>query len=287
MTTLSRFLLLLIPGNVICLTGCAEPRDPVRHAVIDTLESGVVSVHNVDTELAQTWHIEHVSRIGSVAGDGPDVFGSIGSLTVDPLGRIWVYDRHAKELRLFDREGSHVRTVGRAGQGPGEFNEVVGLLWSPEGHLWTVDQRAARVSIFDTAGTFLTSRPLGGTSFYARWPGIVDQHGYFYNIARDFTTGRTALIRLDSVFRAVDSIAVPPHPNGPGSVCKSQGRGSACTSIPYAGSVQWVMTPDGGLWAALTDMYHLVRLGPSGDTLRIVSKAFDPGDLLWYMTVSL
>lgn len=268
----------LIACSMLLLTGCSESREPpFRAAVVDTLESGVVSVRNsAETALAQTWRAEHVSRIGSISGDGADVFGSVGALTIDAMGRIWAYDRHAKELRVFDRDGSHVRTVGRAGQGPGEFNEVVGLLWSPEENLWTIDQRAGRVSVFDSAGTFLASRPLGARTFYSRWPGIVDRHGYFYNVEQNFANDRTVLTRLDSLFRVVDSLAVPSHPHGSGSACKTQGRGSACASIPYAGSVQWIMTPDGGLWAALTDQYRLVRLGPFGDTLRLVSRDFDP-----------
>jgi hypothetical protein len=263
----------------VLLIGCQGAQTPAQRAVIDTLDSGVISVHNVVDGVstpAEAWSAREISRIGSVSGDGADVFGAVGALTVDAFGRIWVYDRQAKDIRVFNKDGAHVRTVGRAGAGPGEFNEVVGLLWSPEGNLWTVDQRAARVSVFDSAGTFLTSRPLDGTSFYYRWPGIIDHNGYFYNVERNFTTGKTLLLRLDSIFRVVDSIAVPEHPDGTGSVCRSQGRGSACTSIPYAGTVQWAMTRDGGLWAAFTDQYRLLRLGPSGDTLRLVSKVFEP-----------
>jgi hypothetical protein len=151
-TSSSRFI-----GIAMLVAGCQETQEQDQRVVIDTLDSGVISVQNgADGTLAEqkAWSAAQVARIGSVTGEGADVFGSVGALTVDASGRIWAYDRQAKELRVFDESGAHVRTVGRSGEGPGEFNEVVGLLWSPEGNLWTVDQRAGRVSVFDTAGIF-------------------------------------------------------------------------------------------------------------------------------------
>jgi hypothetical protein len=267
---------------ILVLAGCREAPEREPAVAIDTLASGVVSVRNGDGgawTVDSAWSVTPAGRIGAVAGEGADVFGAIGALTIDALGRIWVYDRQASELRVFDEHGAHVRTVGRSGEGPGEFSEVVGLLWSPEGNLWTVDQRAGRVSVFDSAGVFLTSHRLTGTSFHSRWPGIIDRNGHFYDVEREFRTQKTSLIRRDHDFLARDTLTVPMHPSGPPSTCQTSGSGAACANIPYAGTVAWALTSDGGMWTALTDQYHLTRLGPSGDTLRIVSKPFEPQPL--------
>ncbi len=85
----------------------------------------------------------------------------------------------AEELRVFDREGRHVRTIGRKGGGPGEFSQIIGMAWRPDGNLWVVDPSNNRISVIDTAGNFVTSHPTGGSFVMMPWPGGVDSAGYF------------------------------------------------------------------------------------------------------------
>ena len=72
-----------------------------------------------------------------------------------PDGRIVV--ANANELRFFDGEGQHLRTVGKQGSGPGEF-EGLGLLSSiPGDSILVYDLRHARASVFDAQGEFARS----------------------------------------------------------------------------------------------------------------------------------
>jgi hypothetical protein len=137
----------------------------------------------------EEWKLIEELRIGSAEAEGPELFGDVAALEVDRAGRIYVLEPQAKEIRVFDARGGHVRTFGRKGGGPGEFEQPAGLMWDPDGRLWVVDQQNARFSVFDTAGTFFTSHHrCGGYSLYP-WPGGIDARGRLYDIAR-FDAGR-------------------------------------------------------------------------------------------------
>ena len=113
---------------------------------VDTLENGVVLVSNPATGIwdsTTSWRLIEETRIGSVDGDGPDVFSVVIGLEADELDRIYVLDRQIQEVRVFEENGSYVRTLGRAGEGPGEFRGADGLGWGPQGRLWVVDHDGA------------------------------------------------------------------------------------------------------------------------------------------------
>src|SRR5690606_18027452 len=107
---------------------------------------GAVHVRNPasglwDAEPELRWRLVEEARIGRADGEGADVFGAIGSVVEDPLGRVWIVDRMAAELRVFDRNGTHVRTIGRKGSGPGEFETPAVVLNGPDGNIWVDDAR--------------------------------------------------------------------------------------------------------------------------------------------------
>src|SRR5690606_19541177 len=80
------------------------------------------------------------------------VFGAVPDLTVDDAGRIWVIDRHGATIKVFDRDGRFVRSVGREGAGPGELRGPTHIVQGPDGHIWVADLGAGRLVRFDTAG---------------------------------------------------------------------------------------------------------------------------------------
>ncbi|MDQ7041814.1 MAG: 6-bladed beta-propeller [Rhodothermus sp.] len=66
-----------------------------------------------------------------VGADPHSMFGIIKDVAIDKEGRVVVLDFSYQEIRLFDRSGTFVTTVGRQGEGPGEFVQA--------GHLWFAD----------------------------------------------------------------------------------------------------------------------------------------------------
>lgn len=90
---------------------------------------------------------EPLLRIGREE-DGPYQFAFIAFATLLDDGRIVVAEAAAQELREFDADGLHLRTLGGAGEGPGEFGGLAGVYSLHGDSLVAVDQRLRRTTIF-------------------------------------------------------------------------------------------------------------------------------------------
>jgi hypothetical protein len=107
------------------------------------------------------WHIETTPnlRIGSDNGDTLYQFSTIDHALRLPDGRIVV--AHAgTELRVFDRDGRHQVTIGRAGQGPGEFSRIAWLGATGGDTLLVYDRRLLRLSKTTADGGHIGSTQL-------------------------------------------------------------------------------------------------------------------------------
>lgn len=106
---------------------------------VDTLSNGAIRVSNPEQGLwddGEGWRLVEELRIGSMDGEGPELFGNIIGLEVDPLGRIYVADSQAREIRVFDARGHHVRTFGGRGEEPGECEGKVHWFRTDSGDPW-------------------------------------------------------------------------------------------------------------------------------------------------------
>ncbi len=84
--------------------------------------AGVRIVENHTARLALPWRVNHVPSltIGSVEGDEDyDLHQVTGALRLGG-GTVVVANSGTLELRFYDREGRHLRSVG----GPGEFQSL-------------------------------------------------------------------------------------------------------------------------------------------------------------------
>ena len=68
--------------------------------------------------------------------------------------QVFVADIHAHDIKVFDDDGNHLRTVGRPGGAPGEFSYPSHLAIS-EDKLYVSDTMNARIQVFDLTGKAL------------------------------------------------------------------------------------------------------------------------------------
>lgn len=269
------FLLALVVGM-----GCREAaRSAQWRGTIDTLPNGAVLVRNPATGLwdsASAWRIVEELRIGEAEGMGPEVFGQIGDFTVDAYGRIYVLDRQAAEIRVFDESGAHVRSIGRKGSGPGEFRDAIGLDWDAQGRLWVVDPGNARYSVFDTAGVYLSGhhRPIGG--YHVPWPGGFDTSGRLHDYAPSFARDGPGwiLLRFDAAMQSADTFRVPEYEAAQLEIRGAEGRAMIAASLPFGISLEWAFEPRGYVWFGITDRYRIYRQTLESDTVRIIEREY-------------
>lgn len=105
-------------------------------------------------------------------------------LAYDPAGaRLFVTDTAAHQVRVFDRGGQQLATIGQRGVGDGEFNYPT-LLWrDAAGKLLVSDSLNFRVQVFDADGRFVTRFGRAGDAAgdLARHKGVAtDSRGHVY-----------------------------------------------------------------------------------------------------------
>lgn len=271
------FVLIIAALTAAC--GASEGGAAGRWAgTADTLPSGHIVVSNTDDPLwlpGEEWQVVEEVRIGRADGEGPDLFGRINSLAVDPGGRIWVLDAQAQELRVFGPDGEYIRTVGRKGGGPGEFAQAIKVELGPDGNIWVMDPQNNRHSVFDTAGTYLEGKHALGGFVILPWPGRFDRQGRYYSpVPMRGEVFRWALVMHDAAYQPVDTLEPPRDPIEREDFRSGDGRISA--RVPFSGTLIWQLSPDGTIWALVTDQYRLFELTPDGDTLRTITRDFTP-----------
>lgn len=100
------------------------------------------------------------------------------------LGKVYVADTYAHEIKVFDDAGVLLQTIGGRGEGEGELN-YPGHLSFAEGRLYVADSMNARIQIFDEQGNYVET--LGKRGLYmgnlTRPKGVtVDRMGNIYVI---------------------------------------------------------------------------------------------------------
>ena len=252
---------------------------------------------------ATTWRLVEELKLGNVAGDGPDGFGDLRDLAVDGIGRIYLLDVAAEEVRVFGRDGAYLGSMARDGDGPGEFRyqrfSEPRITWRTPDQLWIGDGQ--RHVVLDTLGQELARS--------ASWRGFF-MPGEFPTSSKVIASGTDG-----SLFSVVDVIAiqspdqavVPLHTyvvHSPvtadhevlpgdtlaietrntemgGGAEPLQGRGGSTTTLqrmqpPEEPRFVWTVERDGTLWLAHRSRYRFDKLTFVGDTVLTVKMGEIP-----------
>ena len=225
--------------------------------------------------------VTEVVRIGSAEGGGPKTFGAVWDVTLDGANRIYALDNQAREIRVFDTAGAHIRTIGRSGPGPGEFGNPIALVWHPNGQLWVVDVGNQRYSVFDTAGTYVRSYTRKLAGYGLPWSGGFDRAGNLYEAAFVQRAGaeksERVLLRfaVGNEMEAQDTFTVPQREE-PYFTVKRPGS-EMFMSIPFMPSLQWIFDGENGLFAGGSEQYRIVHQSlTGGDTIGVIERSWTP-----------
>ena len=77
------------------------------------------------------------------------------NLALGSDGKVYVTDLAACQVKVFDAEGKHLRTLGSRGDLPGQFARPKGIAVDREGRIYVVDAAAQVCQIFDAQGKLL------------------------------------------------------------------------------------------------------------------------------------
>ena len=98
---------------------------------------------------------EPIFRVGNDENDEATWFSQVRGTGRLSDGSVAVLDRLSAEIRIFDSDGRHVRSMGSRGEGPGEFRSAWKLWVLPGDTLWAGDYRPWRYNVFTADGAWV------------------------------------------------------------------------------------------------------------------------------------
>ena len=280
----------LLQAALVAGSGGSDSGETSDRGVRDTLPNGTprVSYGSLDSP-TEASRITADLRIGSIEGEGPEVFGDVRGIEADTAGEIYVLDYQAAEVRVFSPEGLHVRTLSRRGEGPGELGASNGFVLAGD-TLFVYDHSKWLMMGLDRAtGRELVRVPTPVRSYGYMWTGTRDDRGRFWkssshsDVAPTYppeeglqeVSARTYMNVYDPATEATDSVFIGEQ-SGASWVARVGESGFSYRSIPFRPTVATVVDPSGGFWQASTDRYRVARLSEAGDTSLVIEVAIDP-----------
>ena len=160
---MSRTALHGLPVLLLFLLACGDAGTPPpsSNTVTDSAGIRVVTTPPGDLVYAELAE-EPTLSIGQLSGPDELLFGRIQSARRDAAGNVVVADNQAYEIRIFDEEGRHLRSLGREGEGPGEFESLQGAWPVADGGIVAADIILDRITRFGAEGTPIGTATLAG-----------------------------------------------------------------------------------------------------------------------------
>lgn len=239
-----------------------------------TTEGDIITVVN---ESGSVWggngRLVEESAIGVEAGPDEYMLGFINSMYANDE-RIVLLDEQADVVRMYDREGEFLFTLGAEGQGPGEYVSPMIVTMDAASRTYVFDVGSNRLSQFDAEGEFVTSlqiqdfgccawnmQPLAGDRL---WVPIGE-------LDRETRERRYRMQPFTMEGPAGDPMPVPDIDFEPTQM-EVDGRQ---VTTPFSPRLVWYPTPTGGVVAGASDRYEVRVVRPDGSTL-IVHHYVEP-----------
>jgi hypothetical protein len=140
------------------LAGCGQDPAQETQAFQVRDSAGVAIADNSASEWteATAWTLSSDPTLTIGESDGPEEYllYQAGAARRLSNGNILIANGGTQELRFYDPDGTHIRSVGGEGDGPGEFRTMrePWPLGSDSIAIW--DSRSQRLSVFDVDGEF-------------------------------------------------------------------------------------------------------------------------------------
>lgn len=228
---------------------------------------------------SSAWRVEPepIVSIGVVEGEEAYLLHTVMGLTRLDDGVIIAANMGTSDLRFYDAQGNHIRSVGRAGQGPGEFGQIMGMD-RIRGDTLMIAEGIGQWSVFTADGEFvrrITPQPVPheGTTVRAQltledgtfigygWPqGSEPRMGTWLDSA--------PLFRFDNAGTSPQYVTVLP-------VTTFVGDGRRGTRVQFAPGFTFAAGPDHFFHNYATS-YDIERYDLNGNLRAIWRRALTP-----------
>lgn len=232
-------------------------------------ENGVPVVYNPKEPVPQPGQPSKLTlkedfTIGKDTEDLNYIFSGLQHVQVDENEYIYAADWKETEIRVYDKNGKHVRSFGRKGQGPGEIGLPFYLGIYQGNKIVVHDQGNGKLIFYSREGELLKEVPMGIYRFIRRFK--VDSEGCFYAISRTADEAKITfeIMKFNPAFDLLATFASVEVKRAP-------------RVVPAFLPAQFIqLTRDERLvWIDFLK-YELALISAEGKTLRRIIKDWDP-----------
>jgi len=232
-------------------------------------ENGVTVVKNPKEPMYEedVCSIEEELTIGGEDKDSEPLFIDITYVRVDYEENIYVLDSRDCQIKVFDKNGKHIRKIGRKGQGPGEmqFPTMMDIVSGKE--IMICDLRNNRISFYSLQGELLKEVSKG--TFFRLITPMPDSHRNFVGSMRFQIKEKRIdeLRKFDSNFKPIFTIEKLEYTDEPNDI------------YPYPPFILYIVLKDDKvLWGNWLH-YQLQITDEAGRTTRKIIKDYSPAKI--------
>ncbi len=149
---------------IIVLFFCCKKAPEEKYPVITEVIEGIKVVTNPDfpRDGKVLDLLEEELSIGLAEGPEEYMLNRPFDMKAANDGTIFVFDWGDVCIKVYDKDGKYLRTIGQRGQGPGDFGGLIFMALSSDGKIFVMDMRLRRISVFNMTGEYLRGFPLEG-----------------------------------------------------------------------------------------------------------------------------
>lgn len=253
--------IILFLSVLIILVSCGKQKAEWKGTI--EKENGVTVVKNPKEPMygEDVFSLKEDLTIGE--DEKEPVFEAIRTIRVDNDGNIYVLDYKACQIKVFDKNGKHLRNIGREGQGPGEIQLPRGMEIISGKEIMVENVMNRRLSFFSLDGELLREI---STAKIIQIIIVPDSNSNFIatTMSRPGEKNVQELKKFDSNLDTVFVIGQVERSYTPGVVDR------------YSPMIFFtVLKDDSILWGKWSD-YQLTLVDREGKTIKKIIKNYDP-----------
>jgi hypothetical protein len=227
-------------------------------------ENGVIVVKNPKQPMygEEVFRIKEELSIGEQKGRAEYMFSQARDIAVDEEEKIYILDIRECHIKVYNKNGEYLKTIGKKGQGPGEMRLPGALVFTPHQEILVNDASARKLNFFTLDGKFL--RAVSQTKMWLFSNPKADQKGNI--IAGYMIPGQEVIYDLkkfDSQLKDLFTIF-----------------STRLLKYPYMNPLfprcYWEVTGEDNIIWGFSDKYELYVLNPEGKLLKKILKDHTP-----------
>jgi len=227
-------------------------------------ENGIKVIKNPKEPMHRKYvlRLEEDLAIGETAGD-EYLLSRISGISVDREEKIYVLDYSEADIKVFNKNGDYLKTIGRKGQGPGEMASPFAICITNKNEIVVQDLNNHQISFFSLEGRYLKAI---STAELIIVGSVIDTQGNIIGIT-SATWPDKQIVELKKFSSELDYLY---------SFCSFSLPRRSPAYNPFSPEICWALTVDDEVVCGYSENYELKVFRSDGKLIRVIRKDYEP-----------